>query len=162
LQLEIELSKEGAAWSYGSGIYNYLYAISAHHHWCCKFESHSGQSVQHYVIKFVSDLRQVGGFLRVPPPIFNKTDRYNWNVVESGIKHHQTNKRGWNLITISQICSCLSCFLNSILLRPSGLLFVLFRTRRQKTGFISAYVAVFLCSIKEVWNYIHGIIMIME
>ena len=31
--------------------------------------------MQHYVIKFVSDLRQVGGFLRVlqfPPP--NKTD----------------------------------------------------------------------------------------
>ena len=27
-------------------------------------------SIQHYVIKFVSDLRQVGGFLRVPrfPP----------------------------------------------------------------------------------------------
>jgi len=33
-------------------------------------------SIHHYVIKFVSDLRQVGGFLRVlrfPPPI--KTDR---------------------------------------------------------------------------------------
>jgi hypothetical protein len=32
----------------------------------------SGRGVQHYVIKFVSDLRQVGGFLRVlrfPPPI---------------------------------------------------------------------------------------------
>jgi len=30
------------------------------------------QATQHYVIKFVSDLRQVGGFLRVlrfPPPI---------------------------------------------------------------------------------------------
>jgi hypothetical protein len=30
------------------------------------------QGVQHYVIKFVSDMRQVGGFLRVlrfPPPI---------------------------------------------------------------------------------------------
>ncbi len=29
-------------------------------------------SIQHYVIKFVSDLRQVGGFLRIlrfPPPI---------------------------------------------------------------------------------------------
>jgi hypothetical protein len=26
-------------------------------------------SMQHYVIKFVSDLRQVGGFLRFPPPI---------------------------------------------------------------------------------------------
>jgi len=26
-------------------------------------------SIQHYAIKFVSDLRQVGGFLRLPPPI---------------------------------------------------------------------------------------------
>ena len=26
-------------------------------------------SIQHYVIKFVSDLRQVGGFLRFPSPI---------------------------------------------------------------------------------------------
>jgi hypothetical protein len=26
-------------------------------------------SIQHYVIKFVSDLRQIGGFLRFPPPI---------------------------------------------------------------------------------------------
>jgi len=48
------------------------YAISAYHHWCCKFESRSGRGVQHYVINFVSDLRQVSGFLRVllfPPPI---------------------------------------------------------------------------------------------
>ena len=48
------------------------YAISAYHHWCCEFESRSGRGVQHYVIMFVSDLRQVGGFLRVlriPPPI---------------------------------------------------------------------------------------------
>jgi len=41
------------------------YAISAYHHWCCEFESRSEGGVQHYVIKFVSDLRQVGGFLRV-------------------------------------------------------------------------------------------------
>ena len=41
------------------------YAISAYHHWCCEFESQSGQGVQHYVIKFVCDLQQVGGFLRV-------------------------------------------------------------------------------------------------
>ena len=26
-------------------------------------------SIQHYEIKFVSELRQVGGFLRFPPPI---------------------------------------------------------------------------------------------
>jgi len=56
-------------WSCGSWIYNYL---------CNQYLSPlmlwdpSGRGVQHYVIKFVSDLRQVGGFLRVlqfPPPI---------------------------------------------------------------------------------------------
>jgi hypothetical protein len=48
------------------------YATSAYHHWC-EFKSRSGWGVQHYVIKFVNDLRQVGGFLRVlrfPPPVF--------------------------------------------------------------------------------------------
>jgi hypothetical protein len=48
------------------------YAINAYHHWCCEFESRSWWGVQHYVIQFVSDLRQVGGFLRVlrfPPSI---------------------------------------------------------------------------------------------
>jgi hypothetical protein len=44
------------------------YAISAYHHWCCEFVSRSGRDVQHYVIKFVSELWQVGGFPRVPPP----------------------------------------------------------------------------------------------
>jgi len=35
----------------------------------------SGRGVQHYVIKFVSDLRQVGGFLRVLrfPPLIKLT-----------------------------------------------------------------------------------------
>jgi hypothetical protein len=48
------------------------YATSVYHHWCCEFQLWSGRGVQHYVIKFVSDLRQVGGFLRIlqfPPPI---------------------------------------------------------------------------------------------
>jgi len=56
-------------WSYGSWIYNYLYSQCLSP---LKFESRSGRGVQHYVIKFVSDLRQVGGFLRVlrfHPPI---------------------------------------------------------------------------------------------
>jgi len=49
-------------------------AISAYHHESCDFEPVHGEvySIQHYVIKFVSDLRQVGGFLQVlrfPPPI---------------------------------------------------------------------------------------------
>ena len=27
------------------------YAISPYHHWCCEFESRSGQGIHHYVIK---------------------------------------------------------------------------------------------------------------
>jgi len=50
------------------------YAISAYPHKRCEFESRSGDvySIQHFVIKFVSDLQQVDGFHRVfefPPPI---------------------------------------------------------------------------------------------
>ena len=49
-------------------------------------------SIQLYVIKFFSDLRQVAGFLRVlrfHPPI-NPTAQYNWNIVDRGVnvKHH--------------------------------------------------------------------------
>jgi hypothetical protein len=46
--------------------------FDAYHHWYCEFKSSSGWGVQHYVIKFVSDLWQVCGFplvLRFPPPI---------------------------------------------------------------------------------------------
>jgi hypothetical protein len=52
------------------------------------------------VIKCVSDLRQIGGFLRIfrlLSPIkcssINKTDtpRYSWNIVESGVKYNKHN-----------------------------------------------------------------------
>jgi hypothetical protein len=71
------------------------YAISAYYHWCCEFDSRPGRGVQHYAIMFVSDLRQVSGFLRVlrfHPPKQKWPARYNWNIVESGVKHHQTNQ----------------------------------------------------------------------
>jgi hypothetical protein len=45
-------------------------------------------SIQHYMIKFVSDLWQICNFLcvlRFPP-------RYSWNIVESGVKHHKPNQ----------------------------------------------------------------------
>jgi hypothetical protein len=75
-----------------------IYAISAYHHWCCEFESQSGRGVQHYVIKFVSYLRQVGGFLwvlRLTVSSTNKTYRHDiteilLKVVLNTIK--QTNK----------------------------------------------------------------------
>ena len=47
-------------------------------------------TIQRYVIKFFSDLWQVGGFLwvlRFPPPV-KWPPRYSWNIVESGIKYH--------------------------------------------------------------------------
>jgi hypothetical protein len=70
-------------WSYGSWHYNYMYlchqnlsppklctcAIKTYRHQSCEF---GPSSIQHYVMKFVSDLRQVGGLLQVlrfPPPI---------------------------------------------------------------------------------------------
>ena len=50
------------------------YAISVYYHKRCEFEfrTDEARSIQHYVIKLGSDLRHVGGFLRVlmfPPPI---------------------------------------------------------------------------------------------
>ena len=53
-------------------------------------------SIQHYVINFVSDLRQVRGFLRVlrfPPRKKNWSPWHSWNIVESGGKHHIPNPR---------------------------------------------------------------------
>ena len=62
-------------WLYGSLIYNYLYAISAYHHWCCAFESRSGRGVQHYMIK-VCQWHATGQWFSPGPPVSstNKTD----------------------------------------------------------------------------------------
>ena len=59
------------------------YTISAYHHWCCEFESRSGQGVQQYVIK----VRQ---WLATGLVFSSFLHQYNWNIVESGIKLHQT------------------------------------------------------------------------
>ena len=56
------------------------YAISAYHHWSCEFESCYGKvySIQHYVIKFVSD-HATGRWFSLGTPVSptNKTDRHN-------------------------------------------------------------------------------------
>jgi len=57
-------------------------AICAYHHQSCEFEP-LAYSIQRYVRKFVCDLRQVCGFLRLlrfPPPL-NKTDRHDINEI---------------------------------------------------------------------------------
>ena len=43
-------------------------------------------SIQHYVIKFISDLWQVGGLLRFPHTgKIDHHDIYSWNIVEGGV-----------------------------------------------------------------------------
>ena len=53
------------------------YSISAYHHLFVRPNPAHGDvySIQHYVIQFVRDIRQIGGFLRVLPfSTSNKTD----------------------------------------------------------------------------------------
>ena len=82
------------SWSYGSWMYNYLcnQFLSPLTLW--EFESRSDEvySIQYYVIKFVSDLRQVDGFLcvfRFPPSIKL--------TATSGVKHHNHNSNDSNI-----------------------------------------------------------------
>ena len=70
------------------------YAISVYHHWCCEFKSRSEQGVKH-VINFV--WLATGRWFSPGHPVSssNKTHHtwYEWNIVESGIKHHPTIKQ---------------------------------------------------------------------
>ena len=74
------LCREGKSWSWSYGSFITTYAISDYHHQHCEFESRLGEvySIQHYVIKFVSDLRQFGGFLRVLRFPLPKKMKYCW------------------------------------------------------------------------------------
>ena len=56
--------------------------------------------IQHYVIKSVSDLQQVCGFLRFTPPIKLTATIYNWNIVESSIKHHKPKQECIDIILL--------------------------------------------------------------
>ena len=90
----LNISGAVVPWLYGSWIIT-TYAITAYHHWCCEFESWSVWGVQHYVIK-VCQWLATGQWFSLGPPVssINKTDNHNnWNIDESGIKHHQTNKQ---------------------------------------------------------------------
>jgi hypothetical protein len=71
-------------------------------------------SIHHYVIKVVSDLRQVGRWFSPGTLVSssNKSDRYNWNIIESGVNHHNPNP--W----ASSIC-LLHCKCEEIHISPS-------------------------------------------
>ena len=38
------------------------YAISAYQHWCCEFESRSGQGVQHYIFVYEYECTALKGY----------------------------------------------------------------------------------------------------
>ena len=63
-------------------------AISAHHHYVSSNPVHGEvHLIQHYVIKFVSDLRQVGGFIPgISVSSTNKTDRHDITVISLKIR----------------------------------------------------------------------------
>jgi hypothetical protein len=67
-------------------------------------------SIQHYVIKFVSDLpKKVSGFLwvlRFAPPK-NWLPRYSWNIVESGVKHHNHKPPKYEFLKLMRNQRCL-------------------------------------------------------
>ena len=72
-------------------------------------------SIQHYVIEFVSNLRQVGGFSGHSGFLhqWNWPPRYVWNIVESGVKHHN-HAIMWNNVLI-YVCRFI-LFVNTIYL----------------------------------------------
>ena len=61
------------------------YAISAHHHERCEFESHSWRGVLDTTLSLLVTCGRSGVFST------NKTECHNINIVESGIKHHNPN-----------------------------------------------------------------------
>ena len=78
------------------------YAITAYQHWCWEFEYRSGRGVQHYVIKFVSDLRQVGG----PVSSTSKTD--NHDITEILLKEALNTIKQTNKHNLCMLCT--ACF----------------------------------------------------
>ena len=66
--------------------------ISEYHHTSCKFELCSGRGVVNTTLCEVYLWRIKGRFSPgTPVSTTNKTDRhdYNWNIVESDVKHHK-------------------------------------------------------------------------
>ena len=107
------------------------YAISANHNQHCEFESHSGEvySIQHYVIKFVSDLWQIGDFLWVLAVCStNKPGRH----VKSCVKHRNSNP---------QYKMCLQCSL--IIYFPSSYKYM-FCHSYAKVVFLFPYVSCYI------------------
>jgi hypothetical protein len=78
-------------------------AISAYHHKGCEFEP---LLIQTYVIKFVSDLQEVCGFLRFPPSIKTTDITYIIQLYKYYTIHFLCGKCGVILIRQTNIDRC--------------------------------------------------------
>jgi hypothetical protein len=75
----------------------------------CKFNTEIGIIHQNsHLMQFAA-----GRFFRVLwfPPVIHWQPRYNWNIVESGAKHHKPPSMGCALmLTLNRSMNCISCF----------------------------------------------------
>ena len=88
------------------------YATSAYHHkrYELDFRAREVYSIEHYVIKFVRDLRHVGGFLRVLRfTSTNKTGRHDMTEILLKVALSTTNqptKQTNIILTVFSSCVC--------------------------------------------------------
>ena len=75
-----------------------IYAISAHHHWCCVFESRSGRSSYITLGDKVCQQFATCQWFSPSSPVSSTNNCHDiTKILLSGIKHHQTNKQTYNL-----------------------------------------------------------------
>ena len=105
-------------------------------------------SIQHYVIKFVSDLRQVGSFLlvfRFPPPIKLTIYTVTLILLKSGVKHHKPNQTSFlrHRYSFGSPVGCLALVLNNKI--------ILKKNKKNKTSPLSEDVrAIWFETISDV------------
>ena len=90
------------------------YAISAYHHWCCEFESDQGEvySIQHYVIKFVSDFLETGQWFSPGPPVSstNKTDCHDIAEILLKVTLNTIKPTNHQIMCLTEWCGCFIYF----------------------------------------------------
>ena len=95
-------------------------------------------SIQYYVIKFISELRQVSIFLWVLrfPPQNSWPPLYNWNIVESGVKWYKPKPQATFSVNVCYIAEKrqVKCYVpNSIFISDYGNLFRLWYLFKLKS-----------------------------
>ena len=88
-------------------------AISAYHHKSCEFESYPWRGVLDATLRDKVCQWLAAGRWFSSATLVSSTNKYNWNIVESGIKHHKPKK----IITLTLIKAHDACR-NTLLCEP--------------------------------------------